>query len=71
MAVAVPHYRFKIIETHHAEKKDAPSGTALSLRQVVQTANPSINVEIESKRLKAMLPECIFWKLERKTKRLN
>jgi 4-hydroxy-tetrahydrodipicolinate reductase len=50
LAVAVPHYQFKITETHHASKKDAPSGTALSIRQTVQTANPSLNVEIESKR---------------------
>jgi 4-hydroxy-tetrahydrodipicolinate reductase len=50
LAVAVPHYRFKISETHHVQKKDAPSGTALTLRQVVQTANPSLNVPIESKR---------------------
>lgn len=51
LAVAVPSYRFNIIETHHADKKDSPSGTALSIRQVVQTANPSLNVEIESKRM--------------------
>jgi 4-hydroxy-tetrahydrodipicolinate reductase len=51
LAVAVPSYRFTIIETHHADKKDSPSGTALSIRQVVQTANPSLNVEIESKRM--------------------
>jgi 4-hydroxy-tetrahydrodipicolinate reductase len=50
LAVAVPHYKFKIRETHHAEKKDAPSGTALSIKQVVQTANPSLNVEIVSMR---------------------
>jgi 4-hydroxy-tetrahydrodipicolinate reductase len=50
LAVAAPTYHFKIIETHHVEKKDSPSGTALSLRQVVQTANPSLKVEIESKR---------------------
>jgi|SRR5215813_5653734 len=50
MAVAVPSYKFKIIETHHVTKKDSPSGTALSIRQVVQAANPSLNVQIESKR---------------------
>ena len=50
LAVAVPGYQFRITETHHASKKDAPSGTALSLRQVVQAANPSLHVEIESKR---------------------
>lgn len=50
LAVAVPHYHFEITETHHAGKKDAPSGTALSLRQAVQSANPSLNVPVESKR---------------------
>src|SRR5580698_10230375 len=50
LAVAVPTYQFKITETHHAEKKDAPSGTALSIRQVVQTVHPSLHVEIVSKR---------------------
>jgi 4-hydroxy-tetrahydrodipicolinate reductase len=50
LAVAVPNYQFKITDIHHADKKDAPSGTALSLRQVVQTANPSLNVEIVSQR---------------------
>jgi 4-hydroxy-tetrahydrodipicolinate reductase len=50
LAVAVPTYQFEITETHHASKKDVPSGTALSIRQAVQTANPSLNVEILSKR---------------------
>jgi 4-hydroxy-tetrahydrodipicolinate reductase len=50
LAIAVPTYQFKITETHHAEKKDAPSGTALSIRQVVQTVHPSLHVEIVSKR---------------------
>jgi 4-hydroxy-tetrahydrodipicolinate reductase len=50
LAVAVPTYQFKITETHHSSKKDSPSGTALSIRQAVQTANPSLNVEIVSKR---------------------
>lgn len=50
LAIAVPHYKFKIRETHHAGKKDAPSGTALSIQQVVQTANPSLDVEIVSAR---------------------
>lgn len=51
LAVAVPSYRFRIVETHHAGKKDAPSGTALSIRQALQTANPALNVEIESQRV--------------------
>jgi 4-hydroxy-tetrahydrodipicolinate reductase len=50
LAQAVPQYKFKIMETHHAEKKDAPSGTALSIRQALQTIHPSLAVEIISKR---------------------
>ncbi|HEX4006669.1 MAG TPA: dihydrodipicolinate reductase C-terminal domain-containing protein [Acidobacteriaceae bacterium] len=43
-------YTFSITETHHAEKKDAPSGTALSLQQILQSAQPGLVVEIVSKR---------------------
>jgi 4-hydroxy-tetrahydrodipicolinate reductase len=50
LAVAAHGYTFSITETHHAGKKDAPSGTALSLKQVLQTANPALQVEITSKR---------------------
>ncbi|HVW79124.1 MAG TPA: 4-hydroxy-tetrahydrodipicolinate reductase [Alloacidobacterium sp.] len=50
LAIAAPTYEFKIIETHHTSKKDAPSGTALSIRQAAQTANPALRIEIESKR---------------------
>jgi len=50
LAIAAPHYKFSITETHHADKKDAPSGTALSLKQALQAANPSLEVEITSKR---------------------
>jgi 4-hydroxy-tetrahydrodipicolinate reductase len=47
---AVPHYKFTVVETHHADKKDAPSGTATTIRQVLQAANPGLDVEIVSKR---------------------
>lgn len=50
LALAVPHYHFSVTETHHVDKKDAPSGTALSIKQVLQAANPALNVEITSKR---------------------
>lgn len=50
LALAAPHYKFSITETHHTGKKDAPSGTALSIRQVLQSANPTLEVEITSKR---------------------
>jgi 4-hydroxy-tetrahydrodipicolinate reductase len=50
MATALPHYQFGITETHHTDKKDSPSGTALSIRHVLQAANPDLKVEITSKR---------------------
>jgi 4-hydroxy-tetrahydrodipicolinate reductase len=43
-------YAFHIIETHHAGKKDAPSGTALSIQQTMQAAAPGLVVEITSAR---------------------
>lgn len=50
LALAVPHYTFSITETHHADKKDAPSGTALSIRQVMEAVNPGLKAEIASRR---------------------
>ncbi len=50
LAQAAPGYRFRIIETHHADKKDSPSGTALNLKLALESANPRLNVPIESKR---------------------
>ncbi|HTV04123.1 MAG TPA: 4-hydroxy-tetrahydrodipicolinate reductase [Acidobacteriaceae bacterium] len=50
LALAAPDYKFSITEIHHASKKDAPSGTALTIKQVLQTANPALQVEITSKR---------------------
>jgi 4-hydroxy-tetrahydrodipicolinate reductase len=50
LALSAHGYRFSITETHHVSKKDAPSGTALSIRQVLQEAQPNLEVEIRSKR---------------------
>src|SRR5579872_2076424 len=50
LATVAHGYRFSITETHHATKKDAPSGTALTLKRVVETAIPGTSVEIASKR---------------------
>jgi 4-hydroxy-tetrahydrodipicolinate reductase len=50
LATVVPGYRFSITETHHTEKKDAPSGTALSLKKIIEAAIPGADVPIESKR---------------------
>jgi 4-hydroxy-tetrahydrodipicolinate reductase len=43
-------YRFSITETHHTTKLDAPSGTALSLRDAVRKAIDMDEVPIESVR---------------------
>lgn len=41
-------YTFSISETHHTTKLDAPSGTALTLRDVVQVAAGEDNIPIDS-----------------------
>jgi 4-hydroxy-tetrahydrodipicolinate reductase len=43
-------YSFHIEETHHTSKLDAPSGTALTLKQIVLDTQPGATVEITSKR---------------------
>ena len=43
-------YELSITETHHAEKKDAPSGTALAVKQVLLSVDPGLHVEIVSHR---------------------
>jgi len=44
-------YAFSIAETHHESKLDAPSGTALTLRQIIQSARPDAEVPIASHRI--------------------
>jgi 4-hydroxy-tetrahydrodipicolinate reductase len=44
-------YAFSISETHHVSKLDAPSGTAITLRQIVEAAQPGTRVEIISHRV--------------------
>ncbi|MGD0860628.1 MAG: dihydrodipicolinate reductase C-terminal domain-containing protein [Terracidiphilus sp.] len=44
-------YTFSISETHHVSKLDAPSGTAITLRQIVEAAQPGAKVEITSHRV--------------------
>jgi 4-hydroxy-tetrahydrodipicolinate reductase len=43
-------YTFSISETHHESKLDSPSGTALTLQQIVEEAQPGTNVEVKSHR---------------------
>ncbi len=44
-------YTFSISETHHVTKLDAPSGTALTLKEIIQAAQPNAVVEITSHRI--------------------
>ncbi|WP_420238846.1 4-hydroxy-tetrahydrodipicolinate reductase [Telmatobacter bradus] len=44
-------YTFSIDETHHVTKLDAPSGTALTLKQIITAKRPDAVVEITSYRI--------------------
>jgi 4-hydroxy-tetrahydrodipicolinate reductase len=50
MVPLVPGFTISIRETHHESKKDAPSGTALAIKQVLLETDPSLKIEIESLR---------------------
>jgi len=43
-------YSFSISETHHESKLDAPSGTAITLGEIVEEAAEIEDIQIESKR---------------------
>jgi 4-hydroxy-tetrahydrodipicolinate reductase len=44
-------YKFSISETHHTSKLDAPSGTAITLKEIISSVQPGIDVPIESHRV--------------------
>jgi 4-hydroxy-tetrahydrodipicolinate reductase len=44
-------YQFEIAETHHTSKVDAPSGTALTLKEIIERARPGTQIEIVSHRV--------------------
>jgi 4-hydroxy-tetrahydrodipicolinate reductase len=44
-------YSFHIAETHHVSKLDAPSGTAITLKEIVEAVQPGVKVEITSHRV--------------------
>jgi len=43
-------YHVEMVEAHHVQKKDAPSGTAKELARIVKEARGDINIPIESVR---------------------
>ena len=50
-------YTFQISETYHVTKLDAPSGTAITLQQIIQAAQPGAKVEITSHRISDAMGE--------------
>jgi 4-hydroxy-tetrahydrodipicolinate reductase len=44
-------YTFSIDETHHTSKLDAPSGTALTLKEIIQSVRPEAEVTVTSHRV--------------------
>jgi 4-hydroxy-tetrahydrodipicolinate reductase len=44
-------YKFSIAETHHTSKVDAPSGTALTLKQILLDAHHNVEIEVTSHRV--------------------
>jgi len=44
-------YQFAISETHHATKLDAPSGTALTLKEIIEAEQPGAKVDVAYSRL--------------------
>ncbi|MBI3012202.1 MAG: 4-hydroxy-tetrahydrodipicolinate reductase, partial [Elusimicrobia bacterium] len=47
VAKKIPHYDIEIVESHHNQKKDAPSGTALALaEEIVQTLKRNPNMDL-------------------------
>jgi 4-hydroxy-tetrahydrodipicolinate reductase len=44
-------YKFSISETHHTTKLDAPSGTALTLKEIIHEVRPGVEVPITSHRV--------------------
>jgi 4-hydroxy-tetrahydrodipicolinate reductase len=44
-------YSFSIDETHHTSKLDAPSGTALTLKEIILAVRPGIEIPITSHRI--------------------
>jgi len=44
-------YQFSVVETHHTTKVDAPSGTAVTLKEILQAAHPGVEIPVTSHRV--------------------
>jgi 4-hydroxy-tetrahydrodipicolinate reductase len=43
-------YTFSVAETHHTTKLDAPSGTAITLKEILSAAHPGMEIPVTSHR---------------------
>jgi 4-hydroxy-tetrahydrodipicolinate reductase len=44
-------YEFSVTETHHTTKLDAPSGTAVTLKEILESAHPGVAISVTSHRV--------------------
>jgi 4-hydroxy-tetrahydrodipicolinate reductase len=44
-------YTFAVSETHHSSKLDAPSGTAITLKEIISSVRPGIEIPVTSHRV--------------------
>jgi 4-hydroxy-tetrahydrodipicolinate reductase len=44
-------YEFSVTETHHTTKVDAPSGTAVTLKEILTSAHPGAEIPVASYRV--------------------
>jgi 4-hydroxy-tetrahydrodipicolinate reductase len=44
-------YAFSVSETHHTTKLDAPSGTAITLKEIFAAAHPGVEIPVTSNRV--------------------
>ena len=44
-------YKFSISETHHTSKLDSPSGTALTLKEIIEKEKPGAEIPITARRV--------------------
>ncbi len=44
-------YQFSIAETHHTTKLDSPSGTAMTLKEILEAAHPGVEIPVTAHRV--------------------
>lgn len=68
----IPEFSSHIEETHHTQKKDTPSGSALALKKALEEGNPHNTPSVESFRIGNVIGEhSIFFKTEEESLTLS